>query len=134
MMQAVNTGHEGSLSTVHANSPRDALARIENMILMAGLDLPVRVIREQMGSALHVTLQLARFADGRRRVVALTEITGMEGDVVVTQDLFRFVQAGTDARGRLEPTGIMPTFADIMAQAGYRVDWGKPLAGNWGEP
>ncbi|OGO51714.1 MAG: type II secretion system protein E [Chloroflexi bacterium RBG_16_68_14] len=134
MMQAMNTGHEGSLTTVHANSPRDSLARIENMVLMAGLDLPVRVIREQMASALHIVLQLARFSDGRRRVIAVTEITGMEGDVIVTQDLFRFVQTGSSTEERLEPTGIMPTFADQLARTGYRIDWGEPLVGRWGEP
>ena len=88
MLQAMNTGHEGSLTTVHANSPRDALIRIENMVLMAGFDLPVRAIREQIASALHLVVQLARFADGKRRVTHVTEITGLEGDTITMQELF----------------------------------------------
>ncbi len=101
MMQAMNTGHEGSMTTVHANSTRDALARIENMVLMAGLDLPVRAIREQMASAFHLMVHLSRSADGRRRVTLVSEITGMESQVVTMQDLFRFEQTGVDAEGRL---------------------------------
>ena len=122
MMQAMNTGHEGSLTTVHANSPRDALMRIENMILMAGFDLPVRAIREQMSSALHLVVQLARFIDGTRKVVAVSEVSGMEGQIVTMQDLFRFVSDGVDAegmvRGRVRPTGIQPRFVDRLAQMG----------------
>ena len=136
MMQAMNTGHEGSMTTVHANSPRDALARIESMILMAGLDLPVRVIREQIGSALHLVLQLARFSDGRRRVTHLSEITGLEGEVVTMQDLFRFEQTGVDndghLQGTLEPTGIRPTFGEMFEQAGITFDWGSQNVGVWG--
>ncbi len=131
MMQAMNTGHEGSLTTVHANSTRDALARIENMILMAGLDLPVRAIREQVSSALHLELQVARFSDGSRRVVSVTEITGMEGDVVTTQDLLRFVETGI-CEGSLMPTGITPTFAETFARAGCNVDLGMPPGRGWG--
>ena len=118
MMQAMNTGHEGSMTTVHANTPRDALARIENMILMAALDLPSRAIREQMAAALHLVVQLTRYSDGRRRVSCIAEITGMESDVVTMQDLFRFEQTGLDnqghAQGELVPTGIRPTFADMF--------------------
>jgi pilus assembly protein CpaF len=136
MMQAMNTGHEGSLTTVHANSTRDALARIENMILMAGLDLPVRAIREQMGSALHLIVQIGRFADGRRKVIRVSEITGMEGDVVTMQDIFVFNQTGLDPDGRiqgqLEPTGIVPTFAETFAKAGVTFDWALHSAGSWG--
>ena len=135
MMQAMNTGHEGSITTVHANSPRDALARIENMILTAGLDLPIRAIREQMASALHLVLQVARFSDGRRRVVAVSEITGMESDTVTMQDVFRFSETGVDGNGRiqgsLEPTGIRPTFAEQFERAGVTFDWGALTVGSW---
>jgi pilus assembly protein CpaF len=135
MMQAMNTGHEGSLTTVHANSTRDALARIENMILMAGLDLPIRAIREQMASALHLVLQLSRFSDGRRRVVSVSEITGMEGEIVTMQDVFRFEQRGVDGNGRiqgdLEPTGIRPSFAERFEQVGIAFDWGVLTAESW---
>ena len=102
MLNAMNTGHEGSLCTVHANSPRDALARIENMVLMAGLELPDRAIREQMASALHLIIQLSRITDGVRRVTHVTEVTGMEGQIVTLQDLFRFEQTGV-SRGRQGP-------------------------------
>ncbi len=125
MMQAMNTGHEGSLGTVHANSPRDALARIENMILMAGLDLPVRAIREQIASAIHMIIQIARFPDGSRKVTHVTEIAGMEGQVVTLQDLFRFHQTGVDAEGRVigefRTTGIRPRFAERFEVAGIRL-------------
>ncbi len=130
MMQAMNTGHEGSMTTVHANSTRDALARIENMVLMAGLDLPVRAIREQMASAFHLMVHLSRSADGRRHVTLVSEITGMESQIVTMQDLFRFDQKGVDAEGRLfgnlEPTGIMPTFVDRFAKSGINLDLGVP--------
>jgi len=119
MMQAMNTGHDGSLTTVHANSPRDALGRIENMVLMAGFDLPIAAIREQMASALHVVIQLARHSDGRRRVVHLTEVAGLEGSLVTLQDIFTFKQRGIDSDGMvvgsLQPTGIRPRFADRLA-------------------
>jgi pilus assembly protein CpaF len=130
MMQAMNTGHEGSLTTVHSNSTRDALARIENMILMAGLDLPIRAIREQMAAALHIMVHLSRSADGRRRVTAVSEITGMESQIVTMQDLFRFEQIGLDGDGRLtgilQPTGIMPTFVDRLTRSGITLDLGVP--------
>jgi pilus assembly protein CpaF len=122
MMQAMNTGHEGSLTTVHANSPRDALMRVENMILMAGFDLPVRAIREQMASALHIVIHLARFVDGSRKVVAVSEVSGMEGQIVTMQDLFRFIHEGVDANGRVlgrvVPTGIQPRFLERLTQMG----------------
>ena len=125
MMQAMNTGHEGSLGTVHANSPRDALARIENMILMAGLDLPMRAIREQITSAIHIVMQIARLADGTRKVTNVSEIAGMEGDIVTMQDLFRFEQRGIDSDGRVigefRPTGIRPRFAEKFEIAGIRL-------------
>lgn len=122
MLNAMNTGHEGSLSTIHANSPRDALARLENMVLMANLDLPVRAIREQMASALHIVLQIARFRDGGRRITHITEVSGMEGQVVTLQDIFRFEQEGVDEQGRivgqLQSTGIRPSFVDGFGEAG----------------
>ncbi len=136
MMQAMNTGHEGSMTTVHANTPRDALARIENMILMAALDLPSRAIREQMAAALHLVVQITRYSDGRRRVSTIAEITGMESDVVTMQDLFRFEQTGVDDEGHVQgdlvPTGIRPTFADRFEKAGVDFDWASLAAGSWG--
>ena len=125
MLNAMNTGHEGSLSTVHANSPRDALARIENMVLMANLDLPSQAIREQMASALHLMVQLARHSDGVRRVTHVTEISGMEGQIVTMQDIFTFNQTGVDPEGRiigsLTATGLRPTFAERFPQAGIQL-------------
>ena len=137
MMQAMNTGHEGSLTTVHANSTRDALARIENMILMAGLDLPVRAMREQMASALQLLVHLTRFPDGRRRVVAVAEVTGIEGEVVTMKDLFRFERSGVEGDGAvpgsLLPTGMVPTFAERFTRAGVSIDWtAYESIGGWG--
>jgi pilus assembly protein CpaF len=126
MLQAMNTGHEGSLTTIHANSPRDALIRIENMVMMAGFDLPVRAIREQICSALHIVVQIARFSDGRRRIKTVTEITGHEGDTITTHDLFTFRQHGVTPEGHvvgaLEATGIVPTFADDFAMSGINLE------------
>jgi pilus assembly protein CpaF len=128
MLNAMNTGHEGSVSTIHANSPRDALARLENMVLMANLDLPVRAIREQISSALHLVLQIARFRDGGRRVTHFTEVSGMEGQIITLQDIFRFEQKGIDETGRilgrLEPTNIRPSFVEGFAQAGIALPEG----------
>jgi pilus assembly protein CpaF len=125
MLQAMNTGHEGSLTTVHANSPRDALARVENMILMAGLDLPMRAIREQMSSAIHLVVQIARLPDGTRKVITVSEITGMEGQVVTMQDLYRFDQKGIDNEGHVigefHFTGIHPQFAEKFKLAGIEL-------------
>ena len=101
MLQAMNTGHEGSLTTIHANSPRDAIIRIENMVLMAGFDLPIRAIREQITAALHLVIQLQRFPDGKRRVTHVTEITGREGDTVTMQDLFVFKLDRVDEHGKV---------------------------------
>lgn len=116
MLQAMNTGHDGSMTTLHANSPRDAIARIETMCLMAGMDLPVRAIREQIASAINLIIQLARLKDGSRKVIYITEVQGMEGDVVVLSDIFVFEQQGIDERGKiigqLKPTGIRPRFID----------------------
>ena len=125
MLQAMNTGHEGSLGTVHANTPRDALARIENMVLMAGFELPVKAIREQMQSAIHMVIQISRFPDGTRKVVSVAEVSGMEGQVVTMQDLFRFEQTGIDTDGRvlgeLKTTGIRPRFAEKFEVAGIHL-------------
>ncbi len=122
MMQAMNTGHDGSLTTVHANSARDALSRIENMVLMSGYELPIRAIREQVGSALHLVVHLSRLSDGTRRVVQVAEITGLEGQVVTMQDLFTLKIEGIGAEGavlgHLRPTGLMPTFADRFRTVG----------------
>jgi pilus assembly protein CpaF len=120
MLQAMNTGHEGSLSTIHANNPREATARLENMILMAGMDLPHRAIREQIASAVDVICQLERLRDGSRRVVAVTEVQGMEGDVITMSDIFKFEQAGfQDGKivGSLRATGLRPkSMAKIEAE------------------
>ena len=136
MLNAMNTGHEGSLSTVHANSPRDALARVENMVMMANLDLPQRAIREQVASALHLMVQLARFSDGVRRVTHVVEVTGMEGQIVTMQDLFQFEQTGVDPEGRilgyLTATGLRPSFADRFALAGIQLPEGVFLPSRGG--
>jgi pilus assembly protein CpaF len=126
MLQAMNTGHDGSITTVHSNSPRDTLSRIETMVLMAGMDLPVRAIREQMASAIDLVVQLTRLRDGTRRITHITEVQGMEGDVVVLQDIFLFdFGMGVDENGRflghLKSTGIRPKFAERLADNGIRL-------------
>lgn len=125
MLQAMNTGHEGSLSTVHANSPRDALARIESMVLMTGLDLPLSVVRQQIASAVQVIIQVARFSDGSRKISHITEITGMESNVITTQDIFKFENEGLDENkrvlGALHPQGIRPMFAPMFELAGINL-------------
>ncbi|MCZ2403964.1 CpaF family protein [Paenarthrobacter sp. Z7-10] len=123
MLQAMNTGHDGSLSTVHANSPRDAVARLETLVLMAGMDLPLRAIREQIASAVNLIVHLSRLRDGTRRVTHITEVQGMEGDIVTLQDAFLFdYAAGVDASGRFlgkpVPTGIRPRFVDHFKELG----------------
>ncbi|NUQ11219.1 MAG: CpaF family protein [Gemmatimonadaceae bacterium] len=128
MLQAMNTGHEGSLSTIHANSARDALSRLETMILMAGTNLPNRAMREQIASALDVILQVQRFPDGSRRVVSVTEVTGMEGDVVTTQDIFRYRRRGITPEGRVvgqfESSGVRPVFMERLRVAGVELPAG----------
>jgi pilus assembly protein CpaF len=125
MLQAMNTGHEGSLTTVHANSPRDALARLETMILMAGTNLPNRAMREQITSALDVIIQAQRLSDGTRRVVSITEVTGMEGEVVTTQEVYRFKRRGVTPEGRIigqfEATGVRPMFTDRLRVSGIEL-------------
>lgn len=123
MLQAMNTGHDGSLTTVHANSPRDSLSRLETMVLMAGVDLPVRAIREQVAGAVDLIIQQSRLKDGTRRIVAITEVVGMEGEVVTLQDIFTFdYSAGRDENGRfrgeLVPTGIRPKFTQELSDLG----------------
>ncbi|MDH3425228.1 MAG: CpaF family protein [Acidimicrobiia bacterium] len=127
MLQAMNTGHDGSLSTIHANSPRDAVARIETMVLMSGLDLPIRAIREQTSSALDMIVHLSRMRDGSRRITHITEVVGMEGEVVTLQDIFSFdYEAGVDEDGRIagsvRPTGLRPQFVDQLAGVGVTFD------------
>jgi pilus assembly protein CpaF len=123
MLQAMNTGHDGSLTTIHANTPRDAISRVENMVLMAALDLPARAIRDQIASAIHLVIQLARLSDGSRRVTHVTEIVGMEQDVISMQDIFLFRRYGLDENdkviGILEPTGIRPNCAEMLELHGY---------------
>ena len=123
MLQAMNTGHEGSMTTVHANSARDALSRLETMVLMAGYDLPVRAIREQIASALHLILQVTRLPDGRRVITSLTEVQGMEGDIILLQDIFsyEFTPGGDGSTGQLGATGLRPRFIDKIAEHGIEV-------------
>jgi len=125
MLQAMNTGHEGSMTTVHSNSPRDALSRLETMVLMAGYDLPVRAIREQISSALNLIMHLDRMPDGRRVVTAVTELQGMEGDTILLQDLYKFRTGprGDDGRmtGELAATGLRPKFLDKLAENGVEI-------------
>ncbi len=127
MLQAMNTGHDGSISTVHANSPRDALSRVETMVMMAGMDLPSKAIREQISSAIDLIIQQTRLKDGTRRLVAISEVVGMEGDVITLQDVFRFDwSAGYDDNGRalghLQSTGLRPRFLDKLTDHGVHVD------------
>jgi pilus assembly protein CpaF len=125
MLQAMNTGHEGSMATVHANTPRDALTRIENMLGMAGLQLPQKAMRQQIASALTAVIQIARLSDGKRKVVSLSEITGLEGDIVTMQDIFVYRQSGVDASGnvlgRFQATGVRPKFLERLAVFGVKL-------------
>ncbi|HSL31238.1 MAG TPA: CpaF family protein [Anaerolineales bacterium] len=125
MLQAMNTGHDGSLTTLHANSPRDALSRMETMVLMAGMDLPLKVVRQQISSAVDLIIQQTRLKDGSRKVTAITEVVGMEGDVVVLTDLFKFEQTGVSQDGKilgeLRATGIRPIFTPRLEAAGFKL-------------
>jgi len=125
MLQAMNTGHDGSLTTLHSNSPRDALNRLETMVAMANLNLPDRAVRHQIASAVHIVMQLARFSDGKRRLVQLSEIVGMEGEVITIQDVFQFRQEGVDENGNvlghLRPSGIRPKCADRLKAHGFQL-------------
>ena len=125
MLQAMNTGHEGSLTTVHANSPRDAMARVENMVSMANLNIPERAVRSQISSAVHAVVQIARLSDGTRKVITVSEITGMDADSIAMQDIFTFDRSGIDeggrVRGAFRATGVRPKFAERLATAGARL-------------
>jgi pilus assembly protein CpaF len=125
MLQAMNTGHDGSLTTLHANTPRDALSRLETMCLMSGIDLPVKVLREQIAAAIDLVVQQARLKDGSRKITAITEVSGMEGDIITMTDIFKFQQTGIGPDGKvlgeLRPTGIRPAFSQRLEAAGYRL-------------
>lgn len=125
MLQAMNTGHDGSLSTVHANSTRDAMMRLETMVLMAGMDLPERAIREQIASAVHVIIQLARLSDGTRKIMRISEVTGMEGNTIVMQDIFVYDRKGIGVNGAVlgdfSATGVRPTFLDKIKMLGVDI-------------
>ncbi|MHB1089753.1 MAG: CpaF family protein, partial [Ilumatobacteraceae bacterium] len=130
MLQAINTGHDGSLATVHANSPRDALSRLETMVIMTGFDLPLRAIRDQISSGFDIIVQMTRFRDGSRKVTQITEISGMEGDIITLSDLYTFdYQSGVDANGRilggLQPTGVPPSFLERLADRG--IEYSLPI-------
>jgi pilus assembly protein CpaF len=126
MLQAMNTGHDGSLTTLHANTPRDALSRLETMVLMAGMDLPIRAIREQVASAIDLIVQQARLRDGSRKITYITEVQGMEGDQIVLQDIFRFRELGNTpdgkVAGKLEATGLLPKFIARLEAEGQQID------------
>jgi pilus assembly protein CpaF len=125
MLQAMNTGHDGSLTTIHANTPRDAIARLETLVMMAGYDLPVKAIRQQISGAVNVLIQANRLQGGPRRVTAITEVVGMEGDTIVMQDIYRYVQEGVGedgkAFGHFECTGVRPTFMTKLESSGVRL-------------
>jgi pilus assembly protein CpaF len=125
MLQAMNTGHDGSLTTLHSNTPRDAVSRIETMALMGGIDFPVRVVREQLSSAVQLIIQQSRLRDGSRKITHITEIAGMEGERVVMQDLFRFHEEGVDeqgkVRGSLRPSGLRPSFQHKLEAHGFKL-------------
>jgi pilus assembly protein CpaF len=125
MLQAMNTGHDGSLTTLHANTPRDALSRLETMSLMSGMDLPLKVIREQIASAIDLIIQQTRLKDGTRKVTSITEVSGMEGDTIVMTEIFKFDQTGTTPDGRvigeLKPTGIRPLFSPRLETSGFKL-------------
>jgi pilus assembly protein CpaF len=124
MMQAMNTGHDGSISTIHANSARDALSRLETMMLMAGINLPERALREQIASALDIIVQLSRLSDGSRRLIEFAEVTGMEGTTITTQTIFKYEQRGVDngkVIGEFVATGVMPSFIDRLERYGFRI-------------
>ncbi len=125
MLQAMNTGHDGSLTTVHSNAPRDAISRIETLVLMAGMDLPLKVVRQQISSAVDLIVQQTRLKDGQRKVTAVTEVAGMEGDIIVLTDIFKFNQTGVSADGKVlgevNATGIRPNFTPRLEAAGFKL-------------
>ena len=125
MLQAMNTGHDGSLTTVHANSARDALSRLETLVLMAGMELPAKAIRQQIASAVDMVVQLSRMKDGSRKVTGISEITGMEGETITMQDIFVFEPRGMDSAGKVlgvfRPTGIRPNIIDKLFDLGLAI-------------
>ena len=138
MLQAMNTGHDGSLTTVHSNTPRDAMSRIETLVLMAGMDLPLKVVRQQISSAVDLIVQQTRLKDGQRKVTAVTEVAGMEGDIIVLSDIFKFTQTGvtTDGKvlGEVNATGIRPNFTPRLEAAGFKLGaevFAPKLSVNW---
>ena len=136
MLQAMNTGHDGSLTTLHANAPRDALSRLETMALMSGLDMPLKVIREQIASAVDLIVQQTRMKDGTRKVTHITDVAGMEGDTIVMTDIFKFEQRGIgpdgEILGELKPTGMRPMFMGLLENNGFKL--GPEVFGvNFGE-
>jgi pilus assembly protein CpaF len=126
MLQAMNTGHDGSLATIHANTPRDALSRVENMVAMAGYELPIKAVRAQIASAINLVLQIARLEDGSRRMVSLSEIVGMEEDIITTSEIFEYHREGVDEEGVIigkhQPTGALPTYMDELRRRGIILD------------
>jgi pilus assembly protein CpaF len=125
MLQAMNTGHDGSMTTIHANSPRDSISRLEMMVLMAGMDIPLKVVRQQIASAVDLIVQQSRLKDGTRKITAITEVAGMEGEVIVMSDIYKFEQTGvsTDGKviGEVKPTGIRPLFSPRLEAAGFKL-------------
>jgi len=125
MLQAMNTGHAGSMTTLHANTPRDAQARLETMIMMAGMELPIKAMRQQISSAVDVIIQANRLQGGPRKVTSVTEVCGMEQDIIIMQDVFRYRQLGIDQNGRafgqFEATGVRPTFVNRIEAAGIKL-------------
>jgi len=124
LIQAMNTGHDGSLGTAHSNTPRDTISRMETMCLMAGMDLPLRAIREQLASAVHLIVHQDRLRDGSRKITRVTEVQGMEGDVVTMSDIFVFEQTGIEGEkivGRIKPTGLRPKYIDKIIDAGIQL-------------
>jgi len=123
MLQAMNTGHDGSLTTVHANNARDAISRLETLVLLSGFDLPLRVVREQIASAVNLIVQQARFSEGSRKVISITEVIGMEGETVVLSELFKISENGSNGNGHgsgtISPTGIRPMFEPRLKAVGY---------------
>jgi pilus assembly protein CpaF len=125
MLQAMNTGHDGSMTTLHANTPRDALGRLENMIGMAGIELPLKAVRTNIAGAVHLIVQVSRMSDGKRRMMSIAEIVGMEGEVITMQEIFKYERFGTDSdgniRGKYTATGIRSRFADKFRIYGYEL-------------
>jgi pilus assembly protein CpaF len=137
MLQAMNTGHEGSLTTIHANSPRDSLTRLESMVLMTGINLPSNSMRFMMSSALDLIVQVSRLADGSRKITSISEVTGMEGDIITLQEIFVFEKKGIDPAGKVlghfTATGIRPKFSERMEIAGVKVPYEYFISDRYGE-